>query len=899
MALIVGVLLLLLLVRARPVSAQGSGTAAMTLTITGPTSLPEPGGFVTHTLQITNNFNDVGVPDFSNIYLSQIEDTFYGNLVDAANPNLASTTCTLATIAAGTTYSCTFAGVFTGNAGAERTHTVQTAGFNLIAGIVQASAAHTVQIAPRAPTLAVRNAGAATIGEPGGALKYTVTVTNTSVATDPVLLTILRDSVFGNLVNRANPAISNSTCTLAAIAPGSAYSCTFEGGVTGNAGQSLLNTVTARAQDDEGALSGFASSSHTVAIVDVIPTLVLTTGAAPSAVLESGESVSFTVEVGNKSVEEVTLSSLTSAVLGDLAGKGSCAASPQIIAAGGSYSCSFSSELSGDASSPPQQIPFAAQAADDENNSVSAQSTNSISFSDAKPAIDVQLGADPNDAPEGGADVLFKISVKNQSTEPVQLEQLSDAILGDLHGKGDCVADGSQTVGGEETYRCEFIAQVVGDFGDPERRYLVTGTASDNEGNSAQDQDATNIAFFNVPAEIALSQTPAVESVPEIGGDVSYALRLENRSLVDMVTIAQLTDSLVGDLSRSGGDLLTTDCVVPLALEPGASVGCTFTVRVTGNAGSSRTSEATAAGSDEDGDNVLATGSATVQIEDTPSSLRLVVSADGEAAPPVGRTIVYTVAVQNDSLVDLVTVEKLSDSVSGDLTDATNDQLLSTNCTVPQPLAVNQTYQCQYSLNVAGELGETIAGKVNAVGEDDDGVAVEASAERQVQIVAPIITVTKKDILLIDADGDLLVSPGDTILYQISIQNVGNVAAQNLVFEDVPHVQTSLVPGSVQTSEGKVESATQDASVQIHLDALAPNGTTSISFQVVINDSAVSGELSNQAQVRFSNPFDSTNGQSVVFSDDPDTPRAEDATATPLGGFISAIKLYLPVMKQQ
>ncbi|MEZ4664320.1 MAG: DUF11 domain-containing protein [Caldilineaceae bacterium] len=889
--------LLLIGLGVSPAHAQ-TDPPLMTMTVSAPASLLESGGPLTYTVQITNHFNDVGAPDFTNIYLSKLADTFYGDLTNVNNPNITSTTCELATIAAGATYECTFAATFTGNAGAERTHTINASGINIVAGTVGASATHTVQIAPRAPSLSVSVTAVANVPEPGRAIQYAVTVNNTSAPTDPVVLTVLNDSVFGNLVNPNNPNISNSTCTLAAINPGQSYNCTFVGQVTGNAGQSLLNTVTARARDDEFALSSFASNSHTVSITDVLPTIALLTNVTPTTVLETGGEVTITVQVGNKSVESVTLNALTSTELGNLMGQGSCPVAPIAIAIGGSYSCEFVHAASGDASGAAQQINVAAQAADDENNNATAQSSSAIGFTDALPAIDVQLSVDANDIPEGGADVLFKVSVKNLTPEPVQLDQLSDVFLGNLHGKGDCVADGSHTIGGGASYLCTFTELVVGNFGDPVKKFVTTGAASDNEGNSAQAQDGTNITFINVPAQITVSQTPAKQSVPESGGQVDYALQIDNLSLVDQVTISQLTDSKLGNLTQQGGALLQTDCAVPLVLPPGANAHCSFTVQVTGNAGAQWSSDATATGVDEDGDSVSATGSATVQIEDIPSSLHLTVRADGDAAPPVGRTILYTIEVQNDSQVDQVTVNELSDTVSGDLTNAANGNLRSTNCAAPQVLEVGQKYQCQYSVFVAGELGDTIASDVKAAGVDDDGGAVQAAAQRQVQIAEPVITVTKKDILLIDADGDQVVSAGDTILYQISVQNKGNVAAQGAVFEDKPDAQTTLLPASVKTNVGQIGPTGQDANVKISLDALAPGGVTTISFQVVINASVTSGELFNQAQVSFDNPYDLTGGQSVVLSDDPDTQAAADGTVTPIGDFISAVKLYMPIMKQ-
>ena len=67
---------------------------------------------------------------------------------------------------------------------------------------------------------------------------------------------------------------------------------------------------------------------------------------------------------------------------------------------------------------------------------------------------------------------------------------------------------------------------------------------------------------------------------------------------------------------------------------------------------------------------------------------------------------------------------------------------------------------------------------------------------------APKIIASKIDRLFADADNNGVPSPGDTLLYQVTIQNIGNAAATGMKFTDVPDPNTRLVVGSVQTSQG-------------------------------------------------------------------------------------------------
>ena len=65
----------------------------------------------------------------------------------------------------------------------------------------------------------------------------------------------------------------------------------------------------------------------------------------------------------------MTITSLTDDVYGNLDGKGSCDV-PQTIAAGGSYSCSFSGAVSGNAGSSHTDV-VTASGTDDDGNPVS------------------------------------------------------------------------------------------------------------------------------------------------------------------------------------------------------------------------------------------------------------------------------------------------------------------------------------------------------------------------------------------------------------------------------------------------------------------------------------------------------------------------------------------------
>ena len=72
--------------------------------------------------------------------------------------------------------------------------------------------------------------------ETGATVTFSVQVTNTSP--EAVTLTSLADSVFGDLLNGANPAITNNDCDdqSTAIGIGGTFACSFDAVLTGDAG---------------------------------------------------------------------------------------------------------------------------------------------------------------------------------------------------------------------------------------------------------------------------------------------------------------------------------------------------------------------------------------------------------------------------------------------------------------------------------------------------------------------------------------------------------------------------------------------------------------------------------------------------------------------------------------
>ncbi len=138
----------------------------------------------------------------------------------------------------------------------------------------------------------------------------------------------------------------------------------------------------------------------------------------------------------------------------------------------------------------------------------------------------------------------------------------------------------------------------------------------------------------------------------------------------------------------------------------------------------------------------------------------------------------------------------------------------------------------------------------------------------------------KSDALQVDNGTLGEANPDDIIRYTIVIENSGTADATSVVFSDAPDVNTTLVVGSVTSTQGLVVTGNTaaDGAVLIDIGTVPPMTTITITFDVVINNPFPQGvtEISNQGLLE-SNEFTPEN------TDDPDTGPDDDPTITPVG----------------
>jgi hypothetical protein len=449
-----------------------------------------------------------------------------------------------------------------------------------------------------------KTANPTSIPETGGTVTFTFDVVN--ISSEAGILTSLVDNQFGDLNGQG-------TCSLPqplAASDGS-YACSISEFLTGEADSEHVNIVTAIAENEAG--EDIKEDDAIVIFTDVLPDISVSKTANPTAVLETGENVTFAFEVVNNSAEEAVLDSLVDDQLGDLNGQGDCAVPQTLAPSGGSYSCSVTVNLSGEPNAPHVNL-VTATASDNDGNSDTETDDATVEFIDVLPDISMDKTADPTTVLETGANVDFTFTVTNNSAEAATLDSLTDTIFGDLNGQGTCSV-GAQIAPNGGQYTCTVAVFIQGDA-DEVHTNVATATASDNDGNSDSESDDATVTILNADPVIDVDKSADPNELLTTGGLVTYTVVVTNLSApADPVTIISVTDVVWSDINGNGevdageeenldyASMSGSDCgsLLGTVLAAGESVSCTYTRWVAGPAWLDPINTVTVMGEDDEG----------------------------------------------------------------------------------------------------------------------------------------------------------------------------------------------------------------------------------------------------------------------------------------------------------
>ena len=204
---------------------------------------------------------------------------------------------------------------------------------------------------------------------------------------------------------------------------------------------------------------------------------------------------------------------------------------------------------------------------------------------------------------------------------------------------------------------------------------------------------------------ISVTATPDSNEVNEPSQGVEIDVRVSNTG-DGSVDITSLTDTVAGNLDGQG------DCSMPQSIAEGGAYECTFFNTVSGNAGNSFMSEASASGSGVSG-SLNESSLYSIDILDVlPSAAVSKATICQETIASPGEEVVMNVRIDNTS-PESIDLTDLFDDQHGDL----NGQ---GDCSVPQTIGAGSSYACSYLVNITGLAGESETSTLTATFEDDE-----------------------------------------------------------------------------------------------------------------------------------------------------------------------------------
>jgi uncharacterized repeat protein (TIGR01451 family) len=565
-------------------------------------------------------------------------------------------------------------------------------------------------------------------------------------------------------------------CALGTLAPGQSKVITVAYTVPAATIGSVTNTATVSGSAaDPTPGNNSASDTNTVA---TSADLSITKGDSPDPVT-AGTDLTYTITVRNDGPSDAQSVSLADTLPAGLSGARFCVDpgpcdpdSPP----GGSWT--GSADLGTLAAGAAKNVRIRAQVdpATAAGTVLSNTATGSSATTDPNPANDtsttttsVATSADlsvtktvgPAETLSGGT-VSYSITVANGGPSSAANATLSDTFPATLQNVS-VVDDGPYTCGAivGNALTCNIASHPVGVDA------TITVTATVAPGTYADLTSVTNMATVSAltpdpdPADnsssatfrirgsaaITVTKTATPTSVPEPGGDVSFAVRITNTGSIG-VSLTSLLDSVHGDLNGKG------TCAVPKSLDPGATYDCSFSVFVGGNAGRTETDVVTARARATDGREVSASDDATVTVTNVLPAIAVTKTASVSELAEPGGDVTYSVTIRN-LVGEALTMVAITDDKVGDLDDAGNAKAKDNSCvgSVGDTIAAGATLECQFTARVTGQAGDRHVNTITVtVGDDDESPRPADEADGVVPTAVTVVSATARAVVRIVAD---------------------------------------------------------------------------------------------------------------------------------------------------
>ncbi|WP_237524182.1 hypothetical protein [Shewanella sp. KX20019] len=447
-----------------------------------------------------------------------------------------------------------------------------------------------VFIKPAPPTVVKTLTTQSSRSEPGGTFSYTVSFTNPNAQTS-LFITSLSDEIdiggegtfdrsidLWNGLDTVLPMVDGvyltaTNCSQPAnggeILPSGSYSCAFTVHIVDRdlpddqSPQFYDDLVILALEDKNGdavtdgdscaAIPGSIDGDHcsneiTVQITNLEPAITVTKTANPTWVLEPGDDVEFTITVDNDAAfwdSPLTLTALNDTDFGDLLAD-ECSGVSTSIALGGTYTCTFTKFIGGDAGDLHSNT-VSATAEDDELDQATGGDSAMVDIRDVPSMITLVKTATPTSVLETGDDpnnysnvsYNFTFSVNAAGVDEVTFSSLTDIPFGNL--TGECMVDSKNGAPITPTALSGFML-LPGQYASCDITKGLQGNAGETHLNTATirgiDDDGQNVDATDDALVTFTPQAPDTDMA--FATSMLVVLELTNAGIED-VTLTALT----------------------------------------------------------------------------------------------------------------------------------------------------------------------------------------------------------------------------------------------------------------------------------------------------------------------------------------------------------------------
>jgi hypothetical protein len=250
---------------------------------------------------------------------------------------------------------------------------------------------------------------------------------------------------------------------------------------------------------------------------------------------------------------------------------------------------------------------------------------------------------------------------------------------------------------------------------------------------------------FQVPvlveeATIEVTKTADPMTVPEPGGEVTYTVSIKNTASLESVAIYSIIDNIYGDLGDKDNEAVTDNGCPDLigdTLGAGLTTTCSFKGYVSGNA-TDRITDTVEVTVYQASTQTYIDGSDEADVDITDVYTGPTMTKTAQSTANCELDAVYQVVVSNNSLVDSLEVNSLTDSMFGDITKIHGadtdcgglgacEAVLQTSCaalpTLPgSGILPGKNFTCTFKGRIVSDSCDiSHTNKVTAVVTDDDG----------------------------------------------------------------------------------------------------------------------------------------------------------------------------------